>query len=241
MIATISNSKGTNYVIDTESLTCTCPDFRYRRIHYPFDDENRICKHLAKFMDEHPESKPIHLIKAVDSKIPVESPDGKVRYARVIFDSYVSTIRSTLNQFPEVLKFEFCGSYRRKCELVSDLDVLIILKDNSNAEAIFNYFENSLQYVKMWRGPIKAGYTVDGFIRVDFKIIPNESWAYALCHFTGSKLENIRLRRRASDLGYKLNEYGLFDQNNNPIHDKLTDEKDIYGFLQLPYKKPNER
>lgn len=241
MVTTITSSSGREYTIDTEQVTCTCPDFRYRRCHYSVTDEQRICKHLGEFFRLHPESKPIQMIQAEKEAEGQISQDGKVRYLRVIFDSYVRTIQTTLPQFYEVEQFEICGSYRRRCDMVSDLDVLIVLKVDEDPSAIFNYFENFLGYVRQWRGDLKAGYLVDGFVHIDFKIVPAPSWPFALCHFTGSKLENIRLRRRASDMGYKLNEYGIFDVDNNAIPMDFHTEEDIYAFLQLPYKHPWER
>ena len=55
---------------------------------------------------------------------------------------------------------------------------------------------------------------------------------------TGSKLFNINLRKKAKLLGYKLNEYGLY-KNNNKI--KINSEKDIFEKLGLNYIKPKNR
>lgn len=242
MITTVQSTSGHEYTIDTDQLTCTCADFRYRRRYHTMDDEERLCKHLAEFLRVHPEAKPIQLIKADQAMAAqTKSEDGKVRYPRVMFDPYVSAIRKALGQFPEVIKYELCGSYRRQCQMVSDLDILLVLDNDCTAEALFNYCENFLGYVRQWRGDIKAGYLVDGFVHIDFKVVPKPSWSFSLCHFTGSKMENIRLRRRANDMGYKLNEYGLFDQNNNAIPQDFNSEEDIYEFLRLPYKHPWER
>jgi DNA polymerase (family 10) len=87
---------------------------------------------------------------------------------------------------------------------------------------------------------LKGGYLIDGFVHVDFKLVPKESWAFSLCHFTGSKYENIELRRRALSKGVTLNEYGFF-RDGERINGIFNTEEDIYNFLQLPYKLPQSR
>lgn len=237
------SGSGREYEIDTQAVTCTCPNFKFVCSRYPKDDESRLCKHLAAYYREHPETMPIELIKADQAKEEQAGmqADGKVRYLRAIFDPYVETIQQMMKDFPEVERFEICGSYRRKSAMVSDLDILFVLKEGYSAEAIFNYCENFLGYTKLWRGPIKAAYMADGFIHIDFKVVPSECWSFALLHFTGSKNENIRLRRRAGEMGLKLNEYGIFDSDENQVEGKFESEKDVYDFLSLQYKQPWER
>ncbi|MEI6125374.1 MAG: hypothetical protein WCQ99_02365 [Pseudomonadota bacterium] len=42
------SDEDTSYAIDTENITCSCPDFSKRRQHYKQDDPRRLCKHLAR-------------------------------------------------------------------------------------------------------------------------------------------------------------------------------------------------
>jgi DNA polymerase (family X) len=53
-----------------------------------------------------------------------------------------------------------------------------------------------------------------------------------LHHFTGSKEHHMILRPRAKDLGYKLNEYGLFKGEDIL---PCKNEEDIYRILKLDY------
>jgi len=242
MITTIQSESGNEYTIDTENITCSCPNFRYRCSHFSQFDEKRLCKHLSGFFEDHPELMPIQLQKVLTPNEPTPSTDGKVRYPRSLFDSYVAGIKSLLWQFNEVEQFEICGSYRRRCEMVSDLDVLFTLASGYTVDPIFDYAEQILGYSKQWRGDLKAGYLIDGFVHVDFKLVPKESWYYALMHFTGSKYENIALRTQASRLGYKLNEYGLYKADTEElVSTKVQSEKDVYQLLNLTYKEPWER
>ena len=129
--------------------------------------------------------------------------------------------------------------------MVSDLDVLVTLKDESgNWHSFLDYLESTLGFVliqSIGRGDKKVAYMIDGFVHVDFKLVPNKSWPFALLHFTGSKRSNIELRRRANAKGCSLNEYGLFYEHDGTLIDGITDEKSIYDFLEVPFKSPWER
>ena len=48
------------------------------------------------------------------------------------------------------------------------------------------------------------------------------------------------MRNKAIKLNYKLNEYGLYDKNNNFV-ENLNNEKDIFEFLKLDYIEPFNR
>lgn len=236
---------GDIYDINTKEVTCSCRDFKHRRSHYSIDKVERHCKHLQAVFLTYPELLPQSIREADnDHPAPIES-DGKVRYPRAVFDMYVSDLKAVLSQFPNMIeRFEICGSYRRLAPMVSDLDLLIVLKEGQSWDALLDYCENILGYKlieNIGRGEKKAAYMIDGFIHVDFKNIPLESWPFALCHFTGSKATNIEMRRQANRMGLKLNEYELVNESTGEAIQGLNTEQDIYEYLQLPYKQPWER
>jgi DNA polymerase beta len=74
--------------------------------------------------------------------------------------------------------------------------------------------------------------------RIDIRLIPYESIYTALVYFTGSYELNKIMRRKAKELGYKLNEYGLY-KNNKFIY--ITSEKELFKKLDMKYLKPTER
>lgn len=86
-------------------------------------------------------------------------------------------------------------------------------------------------------------------IQTDLRVIPEASWGAALLYFTGSKDHNIRLRERAIKLKYTLNEYGLFDLDDEPSSPQsrglkpvaAAAEEEIYRALKLPFIPPELR
>ncbi|MFN3347128.1 MAG: PHP domain-containing protein, partial [Candidatus Bipolaricaulaceae bacterium] len=75
--------------------------------------------------------------------------------------------------------------------------------------------------------------------QADLRIVPAESFGAALQYFTGSKAHNIRLRERAVARGWKLNEYGLFDEQDRLIAGRT--EEEIYQALGLVWIPPELR
>ena len=74
--------------------------------------------------------------------------------------------------------------------------------------------------------------------RIDIRLVPQISLYSALVFFTGSKNFNTFIRKKAKLLGYKLNEYGLY--NNNKLI-KIKSESDLFKKLNINYLEPNER
>lgn len=244
MIKEIKSSSGKSYKIDTTNIKCSCADWQFRRSHYPTGSMDHLCKHLKSELESHPELFPVeYRSKKVEFESDVVVMDDKVRYPRLLFDKYVKSLRILAEGCSSIDDIEICGSYRRLCDLVSDLDVLVSLTNPSNPHSIYEYY-NKIKlafpnHEVLAEGDKKSMIMIDGIIHVDIKVVPKESWGSALMHFTGPKVENIRLRSKASKLGYKLNEYGLWDGDNN-LSSNMS-ESDIYKLLGDEYKYPWER
>ena len=128
------------------------------------------------------------------------------------------------------------GSVRRGAETSGDLDILASGADSSLADALtrFPMVERVLA-----NGGSKASVLVRGGFQADLRIVTPDQRGAALQYFTGSKAHNIALRDRALERGLKLNEYGLFDADDNAIAG--AKEQDIYKALGLAYIEPELR
>jgi len=247
MIFEIQGSGKEPYKVDTEKLTCTCPNFKFQRSRLPNTSADRLCKHLQQVFDEHPELAPLWMQHQESNEVSVTADaDGKTRYNRAFFDVYVYDIKAVLSHFAmQIKRYEFCGSYRRLAERCSDLDVLLVLNDGFTADEFFDYLQNVMGYELMkniGRGSKKAAYLIDGIVHVDFKVIPEESWPFATLHFTGSKENNIKMRQKALSLGYSLSEYGLRRKDEDQVQQfGCKTEEDIFNFLHMQYLEPWDR
>ena len=76
--------------------------------------------------------------------------------------------------------------------------------------------------------------------RIDIRLIPMVSYWPALLYFTGSYELNQNMRLKAKKMGYKLNEYGLYDLKTNDMI-VVTSEQEIFEKLEMNYLLPNQR
>ncbi len=136
------------------------------------------------------------------------------------------------------------GSLRRGKNIVKDADILVVPAPGTAADEVSRVLTGLADKAAGGEDPdiISAGDTKisirNSGLQVDFRIIPEESYACALQHFTGSKEHNTQLRGRAKNMGYKMNEYGIFE-GDTPHHPANEDE--VYGFLRLPWIAPELR
>ena len=146
------------------------------------------------------------------------------------------------------------GSYRRGAESSGDIDVLITMDPGSDQKTAF------AQYIKDLRN---SGYMIEVLSqgdqkclsvvrlepgekarRLDLLVIPTEQFPYALLYFTGSGDFNIAFRRHALKRGYTLNEHEMKLTGDVPDAKPVPPmkyEAEIFAFLGLKYKEPNQR
>jgi DNA ligase (NAD+) len=179
------------------------------------------------------------------------------------YDEILSPIpREEIDEYKAILnqlvsnkktKFEIVGSYRR-CKMQSgDIDIIITNEDN-NREAfdklLDDLIERQIIIEVLSRGKTKsltiARLNSKTPRRIDFLYSPPNEYAFAVLYFTGSKTFNMVMRQRALDMGYTLNEHGIFHMVNGIKGDKVTtqsfpDERSIFSLLNMEYKSPETR
>src|SRR6202044_1742693 len=86
----------------------------------------------------------------------------------------------------------------------------------------------------------KVSFTLDSGLQVDVRLIEKNSYGAALIYFTGSKEHNVKLRGRAIDMGYTLNEYAMTTLKSGKRVAGRTEEE-IYAKLKLDFIAPELR
>jgi DNA polymerase (family 10) len=128
------------------------------------------------------------------------------------------------------------GSVRRGQETSGDLDILASGAEASLITAFVQY--PGVERV-LGQGGGKASVLMRGGFQADLRIVKTEQRGAAMQYFTGSKAHNIVLRDRALARGWKLNEYGLFDGDDQPIAGET--EAEIYKALGMAFIAPELR
>jgi DNA polymerase (family 10) len=88
------------------------------------------------------------------------------------------------------------------------------------------------------QGETKSTVLLRPGIQVDLRAVARESYGAALLYFTGSKAHNIKLRNMGLDQGLKVNEYGVFRDEERIAGET---EEEIYELFDLPYIAPELR
>jgi DNA polymerase (family 10) len=139
-------------------------------------------------------------------------------------------------------KASIAGSLRRGKTHFKDVDVVLVPARGAAGGDVTAAVTALADRGEGGDGLIGAGETKvsvrRGGLQMDFRIVPSESYPFALQHFTGSKEHNTVLRARARKMGLKMNEYGIF-RNGRPL--PAANEEEVYGLLGLPFIPPEIR
>lgn len=168
----------------------------------------------------------------------LERSDGEEeRTMFSVAEEYAESLLEYLEQIEEIADVEMAGSYRRRKETVGDLDILVLCDDSEKVMDHYTSFEDVEEVVS--KGETKSTIRLKSGLQVDLRVIAEESYGAAMMYFTGSKDHNIELRDRALDRDMKLNEYGLFDEDDEPVAQET--EEEIYEVLDLSWITPELR
>ena len=173
---------------------------------------------------------------------------------------FKSKFRETIienGELEENHKFEIAGSYRRKAENSGDID--LICTSYNNNKTVFTKFIEKLFSKNILIEALSSGETKtltigkllkEGSIprRLDFLYAPQEEYAFTLLYFTGSKDFNTATRQHALNLDLTLSEHGFYKviHTTKAKQEKIQNllfktEKDIFDFLCMEYKEPQDR
>lgn len=146
-------------------------------------------------------------------------------------------IKELVKSHDNVDRVEIAGSIRRMKETVGDIDVLVT---TTQPLEVMNFF-TKMDMVDdvVVSGPTKSTVRLkENGMDVDIRTFADESFGSALMYFTGSKETNVELRKLAISLGYKLNEYGIFDRDQLVAG---TTEEEMFKSLGMDYIEPELR
>jgi DNA polymerase (family 10) len=156
------------------------------------------------------------------------------------------TFQSDLRAHSEALHVCIAGSYRRRKEIVRDLDFIVATSAPAEISAMF--VGHPLVESIIAQGPTKSSVRLRSGIQCDLRVVSSAEYPFALNYFTGSKEHNIVMRNRALQHGWTLNEYRLgvgsargADRTSQRDVPTIREEADLYRALELDYVPPELR
>jgi len=171
---------------------------------------------------------------------------------RPLVENVVQVLRKRLRE--QTLRFSVAGSYRRKLPLMKDIDIVIVpMPGVSTAQKIITCIKKMNEYEDFFvQGSTKFSFlwknaSDNALIQIDLRFFSLQEYPYAMLYFTGDKIFSMRTRAKAKNMGYKLNEYGLWHRGDNnkrvqEINGPMTERKilEFLGF-NLKYIRPECR
>ena len=167
---------------------------------------------------------------------------------RLEIDKHKLYLQKKALELDKDLEISIVGSYRRGVKSSGDIDVLLRHKKDKN---LIKPYVEMLKKDKYIQDVLSLGSKKHGGVcllkghkasrRIDILHTTKMEYPFALLYFTGSGTFNVEVRKKATDMGYKLNEYGLKKKNENNYFFKAKNEKEIFKFLKIKYLEPEKR
>jgi DNA polymerase (family 10) len=171
---------------------------------------------------------------------------GSFQFGQVAAEA--EALRADLAAHEAALQVGIAGSYRRRKEIVHDLDLLVATKE---PERITKFFiSHPLVESVIAQGPTKSSVRLRSGVQCDLRVVTTAEYPFALAYFTGNKEHNIEMRSRALQRGWTLNEYRLALVPVDPKAKKkkspskipsVRDETDLYRAVDLDFIPPELR
>lgn len=176
--------------------------------------------------------------------------DIQQRIPRAEIEKYKEKFTDVFNSIhkDENARFEIVGSYRRGAKDSGDIDVIITGNNNEvYKKFVQELFDQKILIESLSNGSTKA-MTISRLTpkttprRIDFMYSTLDEFPFSILYFTGSKGFNTVMRGKALEMGYTMNEHRILDKKTGEKPSvQFVDEESIFDFLQLQYKKPEQR
>ena len=190
---------------------------------------------------------------------------------------YGRSLEEKISSMSGVVLAQLAGSARRRRETIGDLDIVVGANPQDHDSVIQSILELSGIAEVKGHGESKVSLILesnvlggsmgessmdanlaeaflerssDATIDAQVRIVTPEAFPFTLAYFTGSKEHNIRMRQAAIDRGLRLNEFGLFSEEDAgdaigmeaAKHTlKCSTEEDIYSNLGMKWVPPELR
>lgn len=140
-----------------------------------------------------------------------------------------------------VERIELAGSLRRRKSTVGDIDILIAAEEKEHSELHRSFVGLDEVEETIAHGESKSSIQVKELDRqIDLRTVTPDQWGAALHYFTGSQAHNVRMRSIAGQNGWKVNEYGVFDETSG---ERIAgeSEEELYRAFNMDWIPPELR
>lgn len=173
-----------------------------------------------------------HIAEAIGARLRRKSQRFLLSFAT----QYLTPLLTYLRETPGVSEAVAAGSFRRRCESVGDLDIVVTSGDPAKVSARFVEYGEVARVLAS--GDTRSSVVLRCGIQADLRVVSPAALGAALVYFTGSKAHNIAMRRIAQARDLKINEYGVFDGERRIAG---ATEESVYASIGLAWVPPELR
>lgn len=155
-----------------------------------------------------------------------------------VVDQTAARISKLLDKMSGAEKYQFTGSYRRRREIIRDLDCVIKFKSGER-EKLFTALKKmkGVKEVRDVQNDLVSVVWENG-LPVEFIIVNKAEYPLAVLHSSGSKEFFLSLKEYASTRGYNL---GMREMKRGRDKIHFDAEEEIFGQVGLQYIPPELR
>ena len=178
-----------------------------------------------------------NILKAIEQQ---KKSAGQFRLGDIA--GLAESLLDDLRSHPDVTLAQIAGSYRRRKEIVRDLDFIVASRQAADVSEFFA--THPLVESVLAKGATKTSVLLKSGLQCDLRVVTGGEYPFALNYFTGSKEHNVRMRSRALARGWSLNEYRFSEAEGRELLEPLPEvheENDIYRSLGLEPVVPELR
>jgi len=158
------------------------------------------------------------------------------RFKLAVAAQYAEPLAAYLEKQKGVGSVVIAGSFRRRRETVGDIDILVTARSGREVAERFVGYDEVDRVVS--KGTTRSTVILRSGLQVDLRVVSKVSFGAALHYFTGSKSHNIAVRRMGQQRGLKINEYGVF-RDEERVAGKT--EASVFESVDLPFIEPELR
>ncbi|KAI8583831.1 hypothetical protein K450DRAFT_220181, partial [Umbelopsis ramanniana AG] len=181
-------------------------------------------------------------------------------------EQLVATLMKQVNSIADGFQYTICGSYRRKCTAMGDVDILITHENEQRTFGLLSklldllrskglvthILSASVHNSRLLHADITQNRTDQALVvwqqpgqnihrRLDVIVTPPHQYYPAILAWTGSKHfeQSLRLycKKKTS---YKVNHHGIFERSTGKMV-RVNSERHAFDILGLPYLDPDQR
>lgn len=147
-----------------------------------------------------------------------------------------------LRDAPGAERVEVAGGWRRRCDTVAEVDVLVV---SARPAPVLRHFAawpgaRDVDASELARGSL----VLESGLRVNVRVVPRRCYGAALHYLTGSSEHTVAVRQLGLDVGVRISEYGVFRLDQGRAGARRIggqQEEDVFSAVGLEWVPPELR